>query len=130
MADANPPSAPTLLGMAAALTVAQLDRAAHALGWPGAYAITNRGGKLRKHVKWRHPFRNYYFCSATDDAWLLLQKHGLAEVEPSRIALAGDPTPPTNVYWRLTPLGIAVVRARLQAEIDAARLLAREVAGG
>lgn len=100
-----------ILRLAAALTAGETDRLAHALGWPKLYAI--QSGRFGR-PKWLHPFRRYYCAPGGADhpEWAAVHAAGLA-------------TPRDNMgpgtTWTVTPLGQAVVRVRLQAEIERMR---------
>jgi hypothetical protein len=104
-----------ILKLASGLSVQQVDKAAHALGWPSLRTIA-LGGPGR--VKWRNPWRNYYAAGGHDPDWEGLAALGLAETFP-------PPFGAEYTYWRVSKLGRLVLRVRLQAAI-----LAREVANG
>lgn len=93
-----------LLRLAADLPTATLDKLAHALGWPDSRNIHRPRGR----VKWRNPYRNYWSGTDLDPEWSGAMLLGLA----TKAAPTGD-HPYTT--WRVTDLGKAVVRLRLQA---------------
>ena len=97
-----------IMRLASALTEPELDRLAHALGWPKLFAIRCR---RFGNPKWKYPSRRYY-CEwhrgADDPDWAAVRAAGLATPRQ-----AGGGT-----TWTVTPLGQAVVRVRLQAEIE------------
>jgi len=100
--------------LAAELCQNEVGMAAHALGWPDIYQITARKGRHLGRIRWRNPYRNYYNAAADDPGWARMIALGAATVLDSGPHLK-------NVYYCMTPLGIAAVRARLRAAIDAQR---------
>jgi len=108
-----------LLTIAANITTAQLDKMAHALGWPDSLNAGRRGGRIR----WRNPYRNGWSGSSDDPEWNAAESSGLA------VPRVPEPVCP-HTYWSVTPLGIVVVELRLRALLYARRLNAEEVPRG
>lgn len=104
------PESVDLLHIAASLTAAQLDKMAHALGWPDSHNIRRPG-----RIRWRNPYRNGWAGHAGDPEWTQAEADGLAVSRP--------PVPGVMPYttWSVTALGMAVVRLRLRALIESAR---------
>jgi hypothetical protein len=103
------------LKLAAQLDEATINKMAHALGWPDLLTIAAQRGALHR-VKWRNPFRNHYAGYKTDREWDLACQLGVAEVYRE-----SDETFKYTGY-RVTDLGRAVVRLRLQAAFEATKL--------
>jgi len=99
-----------LLVLAAGLSRAQIDKMAHARGWPDTRSVVRRPGR----VKWRNPYRNHWMGSAADPDWLQAESKGLAGSYPPT-----DMIPYT--HWYVTDIGTKVVRLRLAAIKEAAR---------
>lgn len=109
-----------LLTLAASLPTSAWGKMAHALGWPTPRTVASNRGAMPR-ARWSDPYRNGYSGVAQDSDWLAAQALGLA-----------DGRAPTPVYrhhsWWVTPLGIRVVRLRLEAVRLAAKLRDEEVA--
>lgn len=84
------------------LTPEQVDKAAHALGWPKPTDHT--WGR----VKWKEPWRNYYCGSPEDADWLAMAALG--------VAIRGKGPNEDDAYWFVTPLGRVVVRLWLTVD--------------
>lgn len=93
----------TLCTGAATLSAYDVEIMAHALGWPE----TGRARPGTGRVRWSNPYRNVYAAdhgSAAFAAWMLLAGMELAK----RDNHVGD-----LVYFHVTDLGIAVLRAHI-----------------
>lgn len=99
-----------LLTLAASLTTAQVDKMAHALGWPDTLNIRHRRGR----IKWRNPYRNGWMGSLVDPDWTAAEAAGLATKHPP---VEWAPFTP----WSVTPLGKAAVMLRLRAVLEVPR---------
>lgn len=112
MSDARPPDlyrmeSADILRAAASLTTAQVDKMAHALGWPDTHNIGRRPGR----IKWRNPYRNYWAGHAGDPEW--------TAAEAAELATSRGPTSHTPyTVWHVSPLGKAAVMLRLRALLE------------
>lgn len=98
-----------ILRHAAELTDAQVQKMAHALGWPRTVRESHR-------VRWvGRPSRNWYCGAADDPDWTAALSLGFAIQQRSGILADGE------IYWLVTPHGRAVLRVRLQARLAAHR---------
>lgn len=97
-----------LLELALSAPKAQIDKMAHALGWPSVATMRGHGGRIGR-VKWGNPYRNAFCGDRTDADWTAAEAAGLAENSTPRFETVCD------TYWRVTRLGQLVVRLRLQA---------------
>ena len=102
-----------LLRLAEALSEEEVDKMAHALGWPDLPTVArDRVGK----VCWANPRRNHFAADWSDGVWSDVLARGLAK----RIR-APEPFE-QDAWYKVTPLGQVVLRMRLRAAIDARRV--------
>lgn len=102
-------NATDLLRLAGALTETEVNRLAHALGWPDLHLSPLSPKDLTK-VKWDHPIRNRYSLGASHpvEQWVALEATNLVK----RISTGAEP-----VTFVVTPLGQLVARLRLEAHV-------------
>ncbi|MDP3937907.1 MAG: hypothetical protein Q8R92_07200 [Deltaproteobacteria bacterium] len=96
-----------LVRLAATLTTAQVNKMAHALGWPDTLNIGRRSGR----IKWRNPYRNGWSGAALDPDWTAAEVAGLAVSRPPY-----ETHPYTT--WSVTSAGQAAVMLRLRARLE------------
>lgn len=114
-------TATDILRLAGELPERETNRLAHALGWPDLYRLReqDRPRYVVGGVRWDKPYRNHYTLGAAHplDQW--------AAVEAAGLVRRADINPP-QVTFIVTPLGQAVLRARLQAEIASMQMACAE----
>jgi hypothetical protein len=113
-------TATDLLRLAGALTDTEVNRLAHALGWPDLHQLRGpHSPALLAGIRWGNPYRNHYSCGPGFplEEWAPTFEAGLVERAQS--------TGP-GVTFTVTPLGYAVVAVRLRAEIVNADLQPKE----
>ncbi len=108
------PQSADLLKLASELSRASFDKMSHALGWPDTANARFPWG--RRTIRWKMYARNGYSSTAADEDWLAAKSLGLASGGDTPSGLA------PLMLWRVTPLGVVVVRLRLRAVIEAAAL--------
>lgn len=110
---------------AATLTLEEVRKVAHALGWPDPrYPRKVKKGANpwrapRGRVRWADPYRNNWCGQKDDPDWLSLEARGFAEQRPGPIG-----SDEAQCYWVVTVAGRTAVRAWFAAKrkaLDAAK---------